>query len=57
MNILLTGGLGFIGLAVIRRLIGTTDHVVINVDKQTYAASHETMGGGARPSPPRPPQG
>jgi dTDP-glucose 4,6-dehydratase len=43
MRILLTGGLGFIGSAVIRRLIATTDHVVVNVDKETYAASHEAL--------------
>ena len=43
MNILLTGGLGFIGSAVIRNLIRTTDHVVVNVDKETYAASHEAL--------------
>jgi len=43
MNILLTGGLGFIGSAVIRRLIRTTDHVIVNVDKETYAASHEAI--------------
>jgi dTDP-glucose 4,6-dehydratase len=40
MTILLTGGLGFIGSAVLRRLIRTTGHVVANVDKETYAASH-----------------
>jgi dTDP-glucose 4,6-dehydratase len=43
MRILLTGGLGFIGSAVIRRLIATTDHVVVNIDKETYAASHEAL--------------
>ena len=45
MNILVTGGLGFIGSAVIRRLIRTTDHVVVNVDKETYAASHDALEG------------
>ncbi len=43
MNILVTGGLGFIGSAVIRRLIRTSDHVVVNVDKETYAASHDAL--------------
>lgn len=43
MRILVTGGLGFIGSAVIRRLIATTDHVVVNVDKETYAASHDAL--------------
>jgi dTDP-glucose 4,6-dehydratase len=43
MHILLTGGLGFIGSAVIRHLIRTTGHVVVNVDKETYAASHAAL--------------
>ena len=34
-NILVTGGSGFIGSAVIRHLISDTDHKVINVDKLT----------------------
>ncbi len=46
MHILLTGGLGFIGSAVIRHLIRTTDHVIVNVDKETYAASHEALEDG-----------
>jgi dTDP-glucose 4,6-dehydratase len=48
MNILITGGLGFIGSAVIRRLIRTTGHVVVNLDKETYAASHEAIEEAAR---------
>lgn len=43
MRILLTGGCGFIGSAVIRHLIQTTDHTVINVDKLTYAASEDAL--------------
>src|SRR5579864_3888938 len=43
MKILLTGGCGFIGSAVIRHLIRHTGHVVINVDKMTYAASEEAL--------------
>jgi dTDP-glucose 4,6-dehydratase len=39
MRILVTGGAGFIGSAVIRRLIATTAHEVLNLDKLTYAAS------------------
>lgn len=50
MRILITGGCGFIGSAVIRHLIGATDHAVINVDKMTYAASEEALGT-ARTSP------
>ncbi|PYD59137.1 dTDP-glucose 4,6-dehydratase [Novacetimonas maltaceti] len=39
MKILLTGGCGFIGSAVVRRLIGATGHSVVNVDCMTYAAT------------------
>ena len=43
MRILLTGGCGFIGSAVIRHLIRSTDHSVVNVDKMTYAASEDAL--------------
>ncbi|MDG6095165.1 dTDP-glucose 4,6-dehydratase [Acetobacter sp. AN02] len=43
MRILLTGGCGFIGSAVVRHLIRQTDHHVLNVDCMTYAASPETV--------------
>ena len=43
MRILLTGGCGFIGSAVIRHLIRDTDHQVVNVDAMTYAASEEAL--------------
>ncbi len=43
MRILLTGGCGFIGSAVIRHLIRDTDHSVVNVDKMTYAASEDAL--------------
>lgn len=36
-KILITGGAGFIGSALIRYIITETDHMVINVDKLTYA--------------------
>ena len=39
MRILVTGGLGFIGSAVIRKLIADTDHEVVNVDKVSYAST------------------
>lgn len=43
MNILITGGAGFIGSAVIRYIISqTTDHV-LNVDKLTYAGNLESL--------------
>jgi dTDP-glucose 4,6-dehydratase len=44
MPLLITGGLGFIGAAVVRRLLSTTDEVVVNLDRMTYAASPESLG-------------
>jgi dTDP-glucose 4,6-dehydratase len=38
MNILVTGGAGFIGSALIRYLIEHSEHCIVNVDKLTYAA-------------------
>ena len=43
MQVLLTGGCGFIGSAVIRHLIRTTGHTVVNVDRMTYAASEDAL--------------
>ncbi len=39
MKILVTGGSGFIGSALIRLLIGESDHQVVNIDKLTYAVN------------------
>jgi dTDP-glucose 4,6-dehydratase len=38
-TILVTGGAGFIGSALVRYLINETDNVVINLDKLTYAGN------------------
>lgn len=39
MKILITGGSGFIGSAVIRFILSETSHSVINLDKLTYASN------------------
>ncbi|MHA3902156.1 dTDP-glucose 4,6-dehydratase [Castellaniella sp. WN] len=43
MKILVTGGAGFIGSALIRHLIGHTGHSVVNIDKLTYAGNLESL--------------
>jgi dTDP-glucose 4,6-dehydratase len=43
VRIIVTGGLGFIGSAVVRRLIGATDHEVLVVDAETYAATRTSV--------------
>ena len=37
MNILITGGAGFIGANLIKNLLETTDHSIINLDKVSYS--------------------
>ncbi len=43
MNILITGGAGFIGSAVIRHIIENTQDEVLNIDKLTYAGNLENL--------------
>lgn len=43
MKILLTGGAGFIGSAVVRHIIKTTKDTVLNIDKLTYAGNLESL--------------
>ncbi|UXY52702.1 dTDP-glucose 4,6-dehydratase [Pseudomonas tohonis] len=43
MRILITGGAGFIGSALVRHLLVHTDHEVLNLDKLTYAGNLESL--------------
>ena len=43
MNILITGGSGFIGSNLIRHILKNTEYQVINVDKLTYAGNLDSL--------------
>ena len=45
MKIIVTGGAGFIGSAVIRSINSQTDYAVINLDKLTYAGNLDSLPG------------
>src|SRR5690242_13662054 len=43
MKLLVTGGAGFIGPALVRHVIAATDWSVVNLDKLTYAANLDAL--------------
>ncbi|KSV88335.1 dTDP-glucose 4,6-dehydratase [Sinorhizobium sp. GL28] len=47
MRILVTGGAGFIGSALVRHLIENTEHEVLNFDKLTYAGTLTSLSSAA----------
>lgn len=48
-TVLVTGGAGFIGSAVVRHLVANTNVNVVNVDKLTYAGNLESLAGATDP--------
>lgn len=43
MKLIVTGGAGFIGSAVIRHIINNTQDNVVNLDKLTYAGNLQSL--------------
>ena len=43
MNILITGGCGFIGSCLIRHILACSRHSVVNLDALTYAGNEDSI--------------
>lgn len=50
MKLLVTGGAGFIGSALVRFLVSDLGHDVLNIDKLTYAANQDSLASVAQDS-------
>ncbi len=53
MRVVVTGGLGFIGSAVVRHLLADSDHEILNVDVETYAATRTSVASAVAEAPAR----
>ena len=42
-NVFVTGGMGFIGSSLIKKLYQTKKYNILNIDKLTYASNKETL--------------
>jgi len=45
MRIMITGGLGFIGSALVRKILDTSESTILNIDNCTYASMPEALEG------------
>ena len=43
MKILITGGYGFIGSSLIRKILKETNHKILNLDSLTYASNQDSL--------------